>query len=86
MCNGTVNEPIQVTVKCVGCGHTYALTVEATHLHTYLYAPRHERPNIQDLFTDRTGLPYLSADERELLLTQTCGDCFDALFADTEAE
>lgn len=26
------------------------------------------------------ALPYLSANERELLLSGTCGDCFDKMF------
>ena len=27
------------------------------------------------------ALPYLSADERELLISGTCGECFDQMFS-----
>ena len=30
--------------------------------------------------------PYLSEDERELLVSGTCGVCFDRMFADPDAE
>jgi len=29
----------------------------------------------------QSALSYLSANEREMLLSQTCGDCFDKLFS-----
>jgi hypothetical protein len=31
-------------------------------------------------------LDYLSADERELLLSNTCGRCFDSLFEDLDTD
>jgi hypothetical protein len=33
---------------------------------------------VQDAF------PYLSADEREILISGTCGPCFDAMFSEEE--
>ena len=33
---------------------------------------------IQDAF------PYLSVDEREILISGTCGPCFDAMFSEEE--
>ena len=30
------------------------------------------------------AMPYLSADERELLISGTCGPCFDKMFGDSE--
>jgi len=30
------------------------------------------------------ALPYLSAGDRELLISHICGDCFDKLFEDDE--
>jgi hypothetical protein len=29
-------------------------------------------------------MPYLSADERELLISQTCGDCWEKMFGNCE--
>lgn len=31
------------------------------------------------------AMPYLSADEREVLISGTCGPCFDKLFGGEEA-
>tara|TARA_Y100000310_G_C20387451_1_gene671140 strand:+ start:362 stop:508 length:147 start_codon:yes stop_codon:yes gene_type:complete len=30
----------------------------------------------------QNAMPYLSADERELLISGTCGPCFDVMFAE----
>jgi len=30
------------------------------------------------------AMPYLSADERELLISETCGPCFDKMFGDEQ--
>jgi len=30
----------------------------------------------------QNAMPYLSADERELCISRTCGKCFDAMFAE----
>ena len=30
------------------------------------------------------AMPYLSADERELLISGTCGTCFDKMFGSEE--
>ena len=30
------------------------------------------------------AMPYLSADERELLISGTCGTCFDKMFGGSE--
>jgi hypothetical protein len=32
----------------------------------------------------QNAFPYLTADERELLMSATCGGCFDKLFAEEE--
>ncbi len=46
--------------------------------------------NRQDLADWRGGkyiqdaMPYLSADQRELLISGTCGDCFDKMFGGDE--
>jgi hypothetical protein len=30
------------------------------------------------------AMPYLTTDERELMISSVCGTCFDAMFADCE--
>jgi hypothetical protein len=30
------------------------------------------------------AMPYLNADQREIMISGTCGACFDAMFADCE--
>ena len=46
--------------------------------------------NITDMADWKLGkyiqdaMPYLSADERELLISGTCGACFDKMFGDPE--
>ena len=32
------------------------------------------------------AMPYLSADERELCISQTCGVCWDKMFGDCESD
>jgi|TARA_R110000772_G_scaffold213973_1_gene324519 hypothetical protein len=29
----------------------------------------------------QTAMPYLDADKREILISQTCGTCFEAMFS-----
>ncbi len=38
----------------------------------------------QDGMLIQDALPYLSADEREILLSRICGPCFDAMFSEEE--
>lgn len=63
-----------VEVICRECGVTYKLVVDMA---AYTRWQRGEA-NIQ------ACLPSLSPDDRELLISQTCGPCFDALFAPAE--
>jgi hypothetical protein len=45
------------------------------------------RVNLDDMARWENGeliqnaMPYLSADERELLISGTCGECFDKMFS-----
>ena len=56
---------------CRLCGDTHVLKV-----------------NDDDVFRWQTGtliqdaMPYLSADEREILISGTCGKCFDKMFGE----
>lgn len=46
----------------------------------------------EDYYAFRNGkfaqeaFPYLTADQRELLVSQTCGPCFDRMFPEDEDE
>ena len=58
-------------VVCVRCGETVFIKAHVTDLKDWI-----EGKLIQD------ALPYLDADEREILISKTCGDCFDELFGE----
>ena len=57
-------------VKCRECAAKYALFVKMSDYIKWKY----KQGFIQDL------LPYLTNNERELLISKTCGDCFDRIF------
>ena len=61
-------------VVCVRCGETVFIKAHVTDLKDWI-----EGKLIQD------ALPYLDADEREILISKTCGDCFDELFGENLA-
>jgi hypothetical protein len=57
-------------VKCWNCGMDYAVIINKEDLLDWAVG----EGSIQDIFH------YLTAGERELLLSNTCGNCFDALY------
>jgi len=59
--------------RCRTCGDTHILMVNAQDKKRWM-----EGELIQD------AMPYLSADERELLISGTCGTCFDKMFGSEE--
>ena len=67
----TMHRQDEVTARCRTCGETKTLLVCITD-----YADWQLGKYIQD------AMPYLSADERELLISKTCGTCFDKMFGD----
>ena len=62
----------QIIATCVRCG-------ESTIINAV----------IADLIKWKNGeciqnaMPYLNADEREILISKTCGDCFDEIFGES---
>lgn len=60
---------LMVNINCRVCGITYNLMISTEDLKNY-----ENGALVQDAF------PYLSADERELIISQTCGSCFDKMF------
>lgn len=61
------------TPPCIMCGKQHSLEVSNQG-----YVAWYSGMNIQDAF------PELSADDRELLMTGTCPECWDKLFGDDE--
>ena len=68
----TFKNPCTITTRCPECGKIHKVTVEQTDYDDF--TQRHKHP--QDAF------PYLSASERELLITGICDKCWNKLFPD----
>lgn len=68
-----MKELMKSTVRCIVCDDTFDIMVDPNDLNRWA-----EGELIQD------ALDYLTADERELLLSGTCGSCWDTLFPDNE--
>lgn len=60
---------INVAVECSKCKNVYMLRVRPQDLEAWQNGKL-----IQD------AMHYLSADDRELLMTRICGSCFDKMF------
>jgi hypothetical protein len=63
-----------VNVICQECNKTFSLNVNSLDFMAW---------KIYGQFI-QTAFPYLTADERELLISSYCGDCFDKLFTNVE--
>lgn len=69
-----------ITLRCVVCGRHVAVRLDADDLE------RHQNGVlVQVAFANQNGVPYLSAAERELFITATCGDCYALLCPDPVA-
>ena len=62
-----------VEVQCRCCGNMVDIYVNVEDFDSW-----QNGEYIQNAF------PYLSADEREILISQTCGPCFDKMFGEDE--
>ena len=62
-------------IRCLKCGgiQEYPLG-DREAVEAWLSSPRADRPLVQDAF------PTYSASEREMLISNRCGSCFDELF------
>ena len=65
----STNQKMPLTKACARCKRQYQLMVNIKDHDRWL-----EGELIQD------AMPYLTADERELLISGFCGPCFDKLF------
>ena len=68
----TLHRADTVAVTCRHCQKSHNLLVTFADL-----AAWKRGMYIQD------AMPYLSADERELLISQTCGACWDEMFGES---
>lgn len=60
---------VMINLDCRVCGITHNLMLNLADIVKY-----ENGALVQDVF------PYLSANERELIISQTCGSCFDKMF------
>lgn len=58
------------TIQCRVCGKKYDITFDDKDMNRYLF----KAANIQNAF------PYLTDDERELILSGICGHCYDEMW------
>lgn len=63
----------QLTVKCISCKQDQSVKVKEKDLKEYSNGAHAQH-----------AFPYLSADERELLISGICGSCFDKMFEDED--
>ena len=66
---------VEMCITCRVCGETKIVPVKEKDYLTYM-SPK--RPYIQDIF------PYLTPAERELIISQTCAECWDNMFKEDE--
>lgn len=64
---------ISVAIQCPFCDHAHEVKVNEVDFFDWLGGTI-----AQDAF------PYLSADEREMLISGICGDCWDKMFGGEE--
>jgi hypothetical protein len=67
---------MDLLIQCSSCGREFPLVVNAED---------YENWSRRGVFA-QVAFPYLTPDERELLISQTCGDCWEKLFPPEEDE
>ena len=66
-----LNRVDRFAITCNSCQKSYDLMVNYKDVEAWMNGKY-----IQD------AMPYLSADERELFISRTCGPCFDEMFGE----
>ena len=67
------DEKTVVVVDCIQCAESQHITVGTADL-----------GNWQNGELIQNAMPYLSADEREIMISGVCGTCFDNMFGGEE--
>ena len=70
-----MTEMTEFRVDCRFCDNLYTLEADETDV-----------CNWQDGVLIQTAMPYLSDDERELLISGTCPDCWTEMFGITDED
>jgi hypothetical protein len=65
-----MKNPMTLEVDCRICGKTVNLVIEQEDFKKF----KNREGAVQNIF------PYLSADEREMLISGICSDCWEELF------
>jgi len=65
---------VTLTKQCIFCGKIVLINVNRSDLQDY----QNSGKLIQNAF------PYLTADEREIMISGVCGECFDKVFSEDE--
>lgn len=63
---------VKYIVKCQWCNSKHELDILPDSWQAY-----------KDGVLMQNAFPYLSADERELLISNTCGECYDSMFGES---
>lgn len=73
------NCTLKLSIVCRGCGKLHELMVDPQDKRD------HENKVGQKRFAQH-AYPYLNADDRELIISQTCGKCWADMFPPEEDE
>jgi len=68
-----LENPVTLKVKCQYCNIEHEVTVDQDDLNEYFEGGLAQR-----------CFPYLNGDQRELLISRTCGKCWDKIFETME--
>jgi hypothetical protein len=69
----SLNGETIISVRCMDCGETKQFTVKTAHYDAWVKGQVIQR-----------AMPEIPEDERELLISGSCGPCFDKLFGDDQ--
>lgn len=68
-----MSDKVSLVAQCLVCKKTK---------HLMVYIEDYGRWQRGDLIQE--AFPYLSVDDREILISSTCGPCFDSMFSEEE--
>lgn len=63
-------------IRCLHCDRVFRIQCDRSDLYAWMTGEK----NIQN------ALPYLTAGERELLISGTCDDCFNVMFPPLDSD